>query len=174
MLFGLSEIFELDYDLVYTKVSNDSQFETIIRKVEQDKIDLLNEWMSDNKIYTGIYIEEDNKRYYPYSATASAVLGFCNIDNQGAYGLEETWNDVLSGTTGKLVSSQDSLQQELPNAEETYIPAENGNDITLTIDLNIQTIVEKYLQQAVENNGCELRWKCNCYGSIYWRYFSYG
>lgn len=58
---------------------------------------------------------------------------------------------------GKLVSSQDSLQQELPNAKETYIPAEDGNDLTLTIDLNIQNIVEKYLQQAVENNGCELR-----------------
>lgn len=98
---GLSTIFELNYDSVLTTVSKNSQFETIIRKVEQDKINELKEWMSENKIYSGIYIEEDNKRYYPYGTTASAVLGFCNIDNQGAYGIEETWNSVLSGNSRK-------------------------------------------------------------------------
>ena len=153
---AFSDIFELDYTEVFNKVNSGNQFETIIKKVEKDKIDLLRKWMEENKIYSGINIDDDNKRYYPYDTVCSAVIGFCNNNNQGAYGIEDTYNDILSGTSGKIVSSQDKDRRELPNAEETYIPAKNGSDLTLTIDLQIQTIVEKYLKQAVENNKCEL------------------
>ena len=111
-------------------------------------------WMEENKISVGINIDEDTKRYYPYSTVASNVIGFCGSDNQGLSGIESKWDSVLTGTPGKIVSSQGSDQQEIPDAEETYIAAENGSDLTLTIDLNIQTIVEKYLKQAVEENEC--------------------
>ena len=151
---GLSEIFELDYNETLEKVSSDSQVETIAKKVEQDKVDELTTWMEENDISVGINIDEDTKRYYPYSTVASYVIGFCGSDNQGLSGIESKWDSVLTGTPGKIVSSQGSDQQEIPDAEETYIAAENGSDLTLTIDLNIQTIVEKYLKQAVEENEC--------------------
>ena len=151
---GLSEIFELDYNETLEKVSSKSQVETIAKKVEQDKVDELKAWMEENKISVGINIDEDTKRYYPYSTVASNVIGFCGSDNQGLSGIESKWDSVLTGTPGKIVSSQGSDQQEIPDAEETYIAAENGSDLTLTIDLNIQTIVEKYLKQAVEENEC--------------------
>ena len=151
---GLSEIFELDYNETLEKVSSDSQVETIAKKVEQDKVDELTTWMEENDISVGINIDEDTKRYYPYSTVASNVIGFCGSDNQGLSGIETKWDSVLTGTPGKIVSSQGSDQQEIPDAEETYIAAENGSDLTLTIDLNIQTIVEKYLKQAVEENEC--------------------
>ena len=151
---GLSEIFELDYNETLEKVSSDSQVETIAKKVEQDKVDELTGWMEENKISVGINIDEDTKRYYPYSTVASNVIGFCGSDNQGLSGIESKWDSLLTGTPGKIVSSQGSDQQEIPDAEETYIAAENGSDLTLTIDLNIQTIVEKYLKQAVEENEC--------------------
>ncbi len=151
---GLSEIFGLDYNETLEKVSSDSQVETIARKVEQDKVDELTAWMDENDISVGINIDEDTKRYYPYSTVASNVIGFCGSDNQGLSGIESKWDSVLTGTPGKIVSSQGSDQQEIPDAEETYIAAENGSDLTLTIDLNIQTIVEKYLKQAVEENEC--------------------
>lgn len=151
---GLSEIFELDYDEVLEKVNSKSQVETIIKKVEQEKVDQLKQWMEENKITVGINIDEDTKRYYPYSTVASSVIGFCGSDNQGLSGIESKWESVLTGTPGKIVSSKGSNQQEIPNAEETYISAENGSDLTLTIDLNVQSIVEKYLKQAVEDNEC--------------------
>ncbi len=151
---GLSEIFGLDYNETLEKVSSNSQVETIAKKVEQDKVDELTTWMKENKISVGINIDEDTKRYYPYSTVASNVIGFCGSDNQGLSGIESKWDSVLTGTPGKIVSSQGSDQQEIPDAEETYIAAENGSDLTLTIDLNIQTIVEKYLKQAVEENEC--------------------
>lgn len=152
---GLSEIFELDYNEILEKVSSDSQVETIIKKVEHDKVEKLKQWMEDNKITVGINIDEDTKRYYPYSTVASNVIGFCGNDNQGLSGIEAKWESVLTGTPGKIVSSKGSNQQEIPNAEETYISAENGSDLTLSIDLNIQTIVEKYLKQAVDENDCK-------------------
>lgn len=125
------------------------------KKVEQEKVDTLKKWMEDNKISVGINIDEDTKRYYPYNTVASNVIGFCGSDNQGLSGVESKWDSILTGTPGKIVSSKGSNQEEIPNAEETYISAENGSDLTLTIDLNIQTIIEKYLKQAVEDNDCK-------------------
>ena len=151
---AFSEIFELDYNEVLEKVNSTSSVETIIKKVEQDKVNELESWMKENKVSVGINIDEDTKRYYPYSTLASHLIGFCGTDNDGRTGIEYKWNSVLSGTSGKIVSSKDSSQSEIPNSEQTYIAAEAGSDLTLTIDLKIQTIVEKYLKQAVEDNSC--------------------
>lgn len=157
---AFSEIFELDYNSVLEKVNSNSQFQTIAKKVEQDKIDKLKEWIKENKISDGINIDEDSKRYYPYDTVASAVLGFCGTDNQGITGIESKWDDVLTGTPGKLISSKGSNLQEIPDSQEKYIPAENGSDITLSINWYIQTIVEKYLKQAVDENNCERGGNC--------------
>ena len=152
---GLSDIFGLDYNETLEKVNSTSQVETIAKKVEQDKVDELKKWMDENKVSVGINIDEDTKRYYPCDNVASNVIGFCGSDNQGLSGIEYQWDSVLTGTPGKIVSSKGSDQQEIPDSEETYISAENGSDITLTIDFQIQTIVEKYLKQAVEENDCK-------------------
>lgn len=73
---GLSQIFELDYEETLAKVNSTSSFETIIKKVENDKVEELQKWMATNKISSGINIDEDNKRYYPYDNLASQVIGF--------------------------------------------------------------------------------------------------
>ena len=151
---GLSEIFELDYNETLEKVNSTSQVETIARKVEKDKVDKLTSWMDENDISVGINIDEDTKRYYPGNNLLSHVLGFCGSDNEGRYGIEYEWNSILAGTPGKIVSSKDVNQQEIPNTEESYIAPENGSDLTLTIDVNIQKIVEKYLKQACIDNEC--------------------
>lgn len=157
---AFSEIFELDYDQTLEKVSSDSQVETIAKKVEKDKVDELKVWMEENNISVGINIDEDTKRYYPHSTVLSQVIGSCGSDNQGLSGIEFEWDSTLSGTPGKIVSSKSASQEEIPNAEETYIPAENGSDLTLTIDFKIQTIVEKYLKQVVDNNNIENGGNC--------------
>lgn len=152
---GLSEIFELDYDEVYEKVTSESSVETIIKKVEQDKVDELKEWMKDNEIASGINIDADIKRYYPYGNLASSLIGFCDTDNIGQEGLELKWNNVLSGTPGKMVTVTDAVSGLIPDKNQSYVAAENGNNITLTIDATIQSIVEKYLKQACIENDCK-------------------
>lgn len=151
---AFSDIFELDYNSTLEKVSSDASYALIARKVEKDKVDKLKEWMNTEEIYLGINIDEDTKRYYPYESLASTLIGFCGDENQGLEGLEAAWDDVLTGTPGKVITAQDAIQEFIPDTNQTYIPAENGSDITLTIDANIQTIVEKYLKQACVENKC--------------------
>lgn len=95
---ALSEIFELDYNSVFEKVNSGANFKTIIRKVEQDKVNELQNWMKENKITRGINIDSDSKRYYPFNNFASSLIGFCGTDNQGLYGIEYALDDILTGT----------------------------------------------------------------------------
>lgn len=150
---AFSEIFELDYEETLAKVNSTSSIQTIARKIEQDKIDKLEAWMKENNISTGINIDEDTKRYYPYNNLAAYVIGFCDSENQGIYGVERSYNSYLTGTPGKIVTSTDVNKDEISDENGQYIEAENGNNIVLTIDANIQTIAEKYLKEAVENNN---------------------
>ena len=152
---GLSDIFELEYDEVLEKVNSESSVQTIARKVEQDKITKLKDWMSENKISAGINIDEDYKRSYPYGSLASSILGFCGTDNQGLWGLENSLDDILSGTPGKIMTSANVAGQEIPDDNRLYIAAENGNDVVLSIDYNVQLEAEKALKQAVIENGCQ-------------------
>ena len=151
---AFSTIFNLNYDEVLSQVKSERTSETIIKKVEKDKIDELKKWMSDNKISAGINIDEDAKRYYPYGSLASNLIGFCDTDNKGQEGIELKWDNVLSGTAGKIVSLENAYSQLIPDKNQSYVPAENGSDITLTIDANVQSIAEKYLKQACIENKC--------------------
>lgn len=148
-----STIFELDYEEVLTKVNSTSSSVVIAEKQEKDKIDLLKTTLKENNITAGVNIDSDTKRYYPYDNLASNLIGFYGTD-KGLEGIEARWDDILTGVTGKKISSKGPSSQEIPNTEQTYIPAQNGSNITLTIDTNIQTIVEKYLKQAVTENSC--------------------
>ena len=152
---AFSEIFELDYNETLEKVNSTSNVQTIAKKVDKDKIDKLKQWMETEKISTGINIDEDTKRVYPYNNLASNLIGFCGTDNTGIQGIEDSWNSVLQGTPGKITTSTDAIQEEIPDSNQTYIPAENGSDIVLTIDYYIQTVLEKYLKQAVEENHAD-------------------
>lgn len=150
---ALSEIFSLDYEETLTKVKSDSSIQTIAKRVEKDKVDQLKAWMDESEISSGINIDEDTKRYYPYSNLASYVIGFCDNDNQGIYGIERSWNTYLTGTPGKIVTSTDVNKDEISDKDQEYIEPENGNNLVLSIDANIQSISEKYLKQAVEENN---------------------
>lgn len=157
---GLSEIFDLDYDETLEKISSTSSVVTIAKKVEEDKVNELKDWMSENKITAGINIDEDTKRYYPYDTLAAQVIGVCGDENQGLSGIEYSYNSILTGTSGQIVTSTDASQAEIPNSVESFIEAEDGYNLTLTIDVNIQTIVEKYLKEAVEENNCSQGGNC--------------
>ena len=151
---AFSEIFELDYNETLLKVNSSSSTETIVKKVEEDKIKELKAWMKDNKVSIGINIDEDSKRYYPYGTLASQVIGSCGTDNQGLAGIEASYDSILKGVSGNIITSIDASQSEIPNSEQSFIAAENGYNLSLTLDVNIQRIVEKHLQEAVEEHSC--------------------
>lgn len=146
---ALSEIFELDYETTLSQVNSTSSVVTIAKKVEQNKVSLLKKWMSDNKISSGINIDEDSKRYYPYDTLAAHIIGFTGTDSQGLYGIEAKWDSTLTGLAGKIVTTSDVNNSEISSDASQYIEVENGSDLYLTIDVNIQSIMEKYLAEGV-------------------------
>ena len=150
----LSEIFELDYETVLKKVKKNSAIETIVKRVEKDKTNLLRQWMQENNILIGINIDEDTKRYYPYSSLASHIIGFCGSDNQGLDGIEAKYNDILKGETGEISKLIDAKGNEFGNEGESYVSPKQGKNLILGIDMNIQAIVEKYLEEACIDNVC--------------------
>ena len=152
---GFSEIFDITYEQMIKKLDTKSSVVIIQKKVDTEKVEKLKKWMKENKITAGINIDEDSKRSYPYDNLASNLLGFCSDDNTGLFGIEERWNDVLTGTAGKIVTATDVNGKAIYDENEEYIPSENGSNIYLTIDANIQVIAEKYLKQAVQENSCQ-------------------
>ena len=151
---AISEIFELDYDKVIKKINKNSLIETIIRRVDKEKTDKLRIWMNQNNIYSGINIDEDTKRYYPYSSLASHVIGFIGNDNQGLDGIEAKYNEILTGKNGSISKMQDAKGNSMGKDGEQYNKSLKGNDLILSIDMNIQAIAEKYLEEACIENIC--------------------
>lgn len=94
--------------------------------------------------------EQTSTRSYPYGAFLSSVLGFCNADGSGAYGLEKSYDDVLSGTPGRSIAETNVNGEVLANAEAEVYPAIDGGNLNLTIDENVQAIVEEYLTEAMD------------------------
>ena len=151
---ALSDIFEIDYDKVFKKISKRSSIETIVKKVEEEKADKLREWMIANNIETGINIDEDTKRYYPYSNLASQFIGFCGSDNQGLDGIEAKYNEILSGKNGSIQRATDATGEKIGDDGENYFAPIDGKSIKLSIDMTIQSIVEKHLAEACIDNKC--------------------
>lgn len=150
----LSNMFDLDYEKTLKKVTKRSSIETIVKKIEKDKADELSKWMQENNINEGINIDEDTKRYYPNNNLASQIIGFCGSDNQGLDGIEAIYDETLKGSTGKIVRVTDAKGGTIEDTSEEYVSAVDGNDLVLTIDMNIQGIAEKYLKEACIDNVC--------------------
>ena len=150
----MSEIFEIDYETVLKKINKRSSIETISRKEEKQVVDQLSSWLIENNLGQGINIDEDTKRYYPYNDFASHIIGFCGSDNQGLGGIEAKYDDILNGEKGRITKVKDGSGKDIAGTVEEYTDAIDGNSIVMTIDTAIQSIVEKYLENACIDNKC--------------------
>lgn len=97
----------------------------------------------------GVYIAEDSIRYYPHGAFLSHVLGFAGIDNQGLAGAELIYDEILKGERGHVSFYSDAKGRIMPNQTEVYQPPKDGHNLMLTIDINIQKIMEREVDKAV-------------------------
>lgn len=142
----LSEILEVPYDEIYKHVSKRTSIERVHPEGRQLSFEIADKINSYN--YDGIYLLKEAKRYYPYNDLLSHVLGYVGIDNQGLSGLELKYNEELTGTSGSIKYYSDAKGNRLNKAEE-YKEAISGNNVYLTIDLDLQQSVERELDNAV-------------------------
>lgn len=126
----------------------DSSWYVPLRRLTYDQISGFQAAALEDSKIKGVWFQEEYKRVYPNGSLAADVIGFSRSDNEGQYGLEEYYNDVLNGTTGR----EYGYLNDDANLERTIKPAVDGNTIHSTIDANIQGIVEKYLKQFNEEH----------------------
>ena len=149
---GLADILGMDKEEILAKTQKKNKYEIVKKKVEKPEADKITEFVKENKL-SGVHMVEDSRRYYPLGNTASHVIGFTGSDNQGLAGVEIKYNDVLSGTPGKVVISQNALGTNMPFEYEYYYPAQDGNSLVLTLDQTLQHYVDKALKEAVDTHA---------------------
>ena len=147
----LSEKLGVDRSEIVERMSRKkSKYQVIKKKVDTSVTDEIRQFISDNEI-KGIHLEEDTKRFYPYGNLASNVIGFTNSESVGIYGVESYYEKYLKGSSGKIVTAQNAKGKDMPFQYESYVGAENGTDVVLTIDWQIQSMLEKNLATALED-----------------------
>lgn len=146
----LSQTLDIDYDTVWKRVNKYSSIERIKNNVDKAVGDEIRK-----QNLSGVKVDEDYKRFYPYSTLASKVLGFTGADNQGILGLEVKYDDVLQGKNGTILTVTDAKGLELAQTGESRIEPIAGNDLTLTLDMNIQSYATQLAMQVMEAKEAE-------------------
>lgn len=149
---GLSEILAMDYDKLYEMTGKKLQYQLVQRRISDEQTEQIRE-LIDRHDLSSIGLSEDYKRVYPYSSLLCKVLGFTGSDSQGLYGLEYYYDSYLTGVNGRAVTAQNAVGTDMDFSYETYIDAQDGYNLVLTVDEVIQSFLEKYLQQMYEEFG---------------------
>lgn len=160
----LSEILNLDYAELLEDTKQNTYYVSVKRRIESDEkeqiIKLQKEIKEKYEKSAIITLLDDYRRYYPYTDLASSVIGFTGSDDQGLAGVEFQYDDDLTGTPGRIVTAQNGIQTEMPFDYNQNIAAVDGNALVLTLDETVQSIVEKYMKQAVIDNDVYERGVC--------------
>ena len=154
---GLAKILGMDESVILEHTKKKTYYDVIKRKVESDVKDQVLAFKEKNNITNGIRLLEDYKRYYPYGAFASTVLGFTGVDSQGLAGVEAQYDSYLTGVSGKLVTAKNAVGTDMQFKYEQEVPAQDGDSLVLTLDEVVQHILEKNLEEGLVNNKVQNR-----------------
>ena len=146
---GLSRILDVREDFIREQAADTTKYYKIVRKkIPEQLADEVRDFINENEL-SGIYLEPDSQRYYPYGSLAAQVLGFVNADNVGAEGLEAYYNSVLEGTAGEIIRTKGAGNSEMLYSYEKFYDAADGRSLVLTLDATVQYYLEKNMQAAI-------------------------
>lgn len=134
---------------ILKKLESDSDYEVLVRNVDPDVALMI------SRKYFGIAADRQEIRQYPNGAVASNVIGKISQDGQGQFGFESANDSLLSGIDGRTVFDVSAQGQVIPGSERDTVAAVDGAQVTLTLDLDLQTYVQQQLEQAKSNSGAE-------------------
>ena len=147
---GLAKILNIDADFIRARAAKvNRQYEVIAAKQDLDVTNQVRTFITDNKL-TGIHLEPSSMRHYATPATAAQVVGFTNSENVGVEGLEAYYDSVLEGRAGAVITDKGNNEINIPDSHEKLYEATDGCSLVLTIDKQVQRVMEKNLQAAIE------------------------
>lgn len=150
----LSKLLGLDYEKVYVKVTNKLISESLIKMQVSDA----DAQVIIQKNLKGIYLSQNVGRYYPFSDLLTQVLGYCSIDNSGQTGIENYYNTYLKGVDGQSMVQANAQGIEIEDSLKYYLPSIAGENLTLTIDVGMQSILEEALTNAYYKHEASGAW----------------
>ena len=149
------------YQVLATKVNNAvklsiEKYVSTYNK-EHTKAKTLDDGTTVRKGRISVSSSKSFQRDYPYGAFAASVLGFCNGDGEGFYGLEKSYDSTLAGVNGRTITRRNAYGNAIADANATTYAAKDGSNLVLSLDVNVQEVVERYLNEAVYANNVENR-----------------
>ena len=150
MASALSELLEVDEERI-RKLADDRtrRYHLIADRVEEELAAKVRAYIDETGI-RGIHLEPNSRRYYPYGSLAAQVIGFTNASNDGAEGIEASYDAFLSGDAGRTVTTKGNNEMDMPFSVERYLQGQPGADVVTTIDVTVQQALENQMQLAVD------------------------
>ena len=125
------------------------RYKQIGSRIEEETAAEIRAYINENGI-SGIHLEPNSRRSYPYGTLAAQVIGFTNASNDGSEGVEAAYNSYLSGTAGKVITTKGNNEMDMPFSYERYIASRQGGSLILTLDVTVQACLEKQMQTAID------------------------
>ena len=147
---ALADILDLDPAWILEQSKDTTKrYKQIAARVSEETAALIRSYINENDI-SGIHLEPNSQRTYPYGTLAAQVIGFTNASNTGSEGIEASYNAYLEGTAGEVITTKGNNEMDMPYSYEKYVTSREGCSVILTLDTTVQACLEKELQEAIE------------------------
>ena len=146
----LGQILELDPAWIRQQATDlKMRYKQIAARISEDVAAQIRTYINENDI-SGIHLEPNTQRYYPYGTLASQVIGFTNASNTGSEGIEAAYNSYLEGDAGKVITTKGNNEMDMPFSYEKYVQSSMGCSVILTLDATVQACLEKQMDAAID------------------------
>ena len=145
----LGEILDKDPQWILEQAGDFKQrYKQIGSRINEETAALIRAYINENDI-SGIHLEPNSQRAYPYGSLAAQVIGFTNASGEGSEGVEAAYNSFLEGSTGRVITSKGNNEMDMPFSYEKYISSRRGDSVILTLDATVQQCLEKRMEEAI-------------------------
>ena len=145
----LGEILDIDPQWISEQAKDTKmRYKQIAARINEETAALIRSYINEQGI-SGIHIEPNSQRYYPYGSLAAQVIGFTNASNTGSEGVEAAYNSYLEGTAGKVITTKGNNEMDMPYSYENYTASRPGDSVVLTLDMTVQSCLEKQMETAI-------------------------
>ena len=145
----LAQILDLDPAWIEEQAADTRmRYKQVAARISEETAAEIRAYINENHI-SGIHLEPNSRRSYPYGSLAAQVIGFTNASNTGAEGVEAAYNSFLEGTAGKVITTKGNNEMDMPFSYEKYVTSQQGDSLILTLDTTVQACLEKQMKTAI-------------------------
>ena len=145
----LGEILEKDPAWIQEQAGDTRmRYKKLAERINEETAAKIRTFINESSI-SGIHLEPNTQRYYPYGSLGAQIIGFTNASNTGSEGIEAAYNSFLEGSTGRVITTKGNNEMDMPFSYEKYVASQQGSSVILTLDATVQACLEKQMEAAI-------------------------